>query len=340
MAAPELLIPWAEFLLCVALIGMAGFRLSRYGDVIAEKTGLSGNWIGLILLATATSLPELITGVSAVTVAAAPDIAAGDVLGSCVFNLAILVALDFLHRHESVYRRASQGHLLSAGFGIILLGLVAISLILAERDIVPKIGWTGAYSPLLALLYVVAVRAVFRYEREQMAAFTGEVTERYPAISLRRALAGYLAAAAIVVGAGIWLPSIGVALAEAMGWHKTFVGTLFVAAATSLPELSVTIAAVRIEAIDMAIANLLGSNLFNVFIIAIDDAVFLPGPLLSHVSPAHALSALSAMVMTGTFIVGLLYRANSRLFRTVGWVSLALLVVYLGNAYVLYLYRD
>lgn len=77
MAAPELLTPWADFLLCVA-----GSRLSRDGDVIAETACLSGSWIGLILLATATSLPELITGVSAVTAARTPHVAAGDVLGS------------------------------------------------------------------------------------------------------------------------------------------------------------------------------------------------------------------------------------------------------------------
>jgi cation:H+ antiporter len=338
VVTPECLIPWAEFLLCAALIGIAGFRLSRYGDVIAEITGLSGSWIGLILLATATSLPELITGISAVTVAAAPDIAAGDVLGSCVFNLAILVALDFLHRHESVYRRASQGHLLSAGFGIILLGLVGINLLLADKNILPALGWIGLYSPLLGLLYMFSMRAVFLYEREQMAAFAEEVSEQYPRIRLRRAVTQYLAAAAVVVGAGTWLPSIGTALAGTMGWHNSFVGTLFIAAATSMPELSVTIGAVRIRAVDMAIANLLGSNLFNVCILAADDLAFLPGPLLSHVSSVHALSAFSAMVMTGIFIVGLLYRANTRLFRTVGWASIALLLVYLGNTYVLYLH--
>ncbi|AAU93049.1 putative cation transporter [Methylococcus capsulatus str. Bath] len=338
MAAPELLIPWADFLLCVALIAVAGNRLSRYGDVIAEKTGLSGSWIGLILLATATSLPELITGAAAVTAAGAPDIAAGDVLGSCVFNLVILVALDFLHRHESVYRRASQGHLLSAGFGIILLGLVGVNLLLADKHIVPTLGWVGLYSPLLGLLYLFSMRAVFLYEREQMAAFTEDMTEQYPGIRLRRAVMWYVAVAAVVVGAGVWLPSIGTTLAEVMGWNKSFVGTLFVAAATSMPELSVTIGAVRIRAVDMAIANLLGSNLFDLCILAIDDLAYLPGPLLSHVSSVHALSAFSAMVMTGIFIVGLLYRAGTRLFKTVGWVSIALLLVYLGNAYVLYLY--
>ena len=104
---------WLKLVLCLALIGVAGWHLSRNGEIIAEKTGLSASWVGLILLATATSLPELVTGLSAVTVASAPDIAVGDVLGSAVFNLLILVLLDALYRRETLYTRAAQGHILS-----------------------------------------------------------------------------------------------------------------------------------------------------------------------------------------------------------------------------------
>jgi len=100
---------WLSLLFCLAVIGYAGYYLSRYGDIIAEKTGMSASWAGLILLATATSLPELITGISAVTIANAPDIAVGDVLGSTVFNLAILVILDALYKRETIYSRAAQG---------------------------------------------------------------------------------------------------------------------------------------------------------------------------------------------------------------------------------------
>ena len=99
----ETVLAWLQFGVCAAVIGFAGAKLSRYGDVLANKTGLSGSWIGLILLSTVTSLPELITGISSVTVAEVPNIAAGDVLGSCVFKLMILVVLDFFHRHQPVY---------------------------------------------------------------------------------------------------------------------------------------------------------------------------------------------------------------------------------------------
>ena len=96
------ILPWAKFALCALLIGAAGPVLTHYGDVIARLTGLSRSWIGLILLATATSLPELFTGLSAVPVANAPNIAVGDALGSCVFNLVMLVILEAGSREAPV----------------------------------------------------------------------------------------------------------------------------------------------------------------------------------------------------------------------------------------------
>jgi len=331
---------WLQFALCVALIGFAGAKLSRYGDVIADKTGMGGTWIGLVLLATVTSLPELATGVSSVTLADAPNIAIGDVLGSCVFNLAIIVVLDFLHRGESVYTRASQGHVLAAGFGIVLIGLVGFSLLLGDEGRALSLGHVGIYTPLIVALYLLAMRTVFRYEQQQLAAFVEKTVGRYPQVTLKQASVRYALAALMVVAAGIWLPFLGVGLAEAMGWHKTFVGTLFVAFATSVPELVVTIAALRIGALDMAIGNLLGSNLFDILLVALDDVLFLKGPILSHVSPLHAVSAVSAMVMTGTAIVGLIYRPAGRVLKTVGWTSLFLFSVYLINSYVLYLHGE
>jgi cation:H+ antiporter len=329
---------WLEFLICVALIGVAGTVLSRYGDVIADKTGLSGTWIGLMLLATVTSLPELVTGVSAVTVADTPDIALGDVLGSCVFNLVILTILDFLQREESVYTRASHGHILSAGFGVILIGFVGFNVLLADSAFDVALGHVGLYTPLIIVLYAVAMRTVFRYERAQMAAYAGEHAERYPETSLRQAVQRYVLAALVVVGAGIWLPFIGEQIARVMEWEATFVGTLFVAFATSVPEIVVTVSAMRLGALDMAIGNLLGSNLFDILIVAVDDIFFTRGPILAHVSPVHAVSAMSAVMMTGIVIVGLLYRPKTRLFRAAGWASLLLLGVYLLNSFVLYLH--
>jgi len=328
---------WLAFAGCATTIATGGILLSRYGDIIARRTGLSGSWIGLVLLATVTSMPELVTGISSVTVADEPNIALGDILGSCVFNLAILVVVDFLYRRAPIYTCASHGHILSAAFGCVLIGVAASGILLAPRLGGMTIGWIGLGTPLLVLLYAVAMRTVFVYERRQAAAAAAD--EDDGGLTLRQAALRYAGAAALVVGAGVWLPFVGAMLAEAMGWHKTFVGTLFVAAVTSLPEAAATIGALRVGALDMAIANLLGSNLFNMVILAIDDLFYLRGPLLSHVSPMHAVSAVSAMVMSGLVIVGLLSRPASRPFRLVGWTSIGLLTIYLLNSMVLYLHE-
>lgn len=334
----DLLVIWLSLLACLAAIFLAGARLSRHGDIIAEKTGLSRGWVGLILLATVTSLPEMVTGLSAVTAAQAPDIAVGDLLGSCVFNLLIIVLLDFLHRRESLYTRAHQGNVLSAGYGMMLIGFAGFNLLLYRDGGFPAFGHVGLYTPLILLLYALAMRSLYRYEKAQISEYVEDRAELYPHTSLGQALRGYVFAASVVVAAGIWLPFVAKDLATAMAWEQSFVGTLFVAAITSAPEIAVSVAALRIGAIDLAIGNLFGSNMFNILLLAVDDLAYLPGPLLADVSISHAASAFSAMMMSGLAVVGLVLRPQSRVLRTVSWFSLLLLAIYLLNTLFLYLY--
>ncbi len=336
---------WLQFLLCAALIGFAGYQLSRYAEVIAHRTGLSGSWIGLALLATVTSLPELATGITSVTVANAPNLAMGDALGSCVVNLVFLVVIDFLFRREPVWHRASQGHVLAGAFGVVMLGFTLVGLLMGQvrtpQDLTTssamQLGF-GLTTPILLVLYLVAMRTVFAYERDHSKAEVAVVAQSLP--TLRDAITRFALAASVVAGAGIWLPFVATDLAHAMGWNKSFVGSLFVAMATSLPELAVTLSALRMGALDMAIGNLLGSNLFNVLIIAMDDLFYRPGVLLANVSAVHAVTAGSAITMTGLALVGLFFRPKGRVLRAVSWISLALLAMYLLNTYVLYLHGE
>jgi cation:H+ antiporter len=324
---------WLQFALCAAVIGLAGVRLSRYADAIAGQTGLSRNWTGLVLMATVTSLPELATGLSAVTVARAPDIAVGNVLGACVFNLAILALVDLLYRPGSLYSEASSRHVLTLGFCVVLLASAGLALLLSSQGMMPALGHVSLASPVLFAMYLVAVRVLYLTEQRHCTSPPG--TE-HPNMTLKAALMGYGVASGVIVGAGIWLPLISVKLAVAMGWSDSFVGTLFVAFATTVPELATTWGAVRLGAIDMAIGNLLGSNLFDVLILAIVDFAYMPGPIYTRVSNLHAISALMACLMSGVVLVALSYRPVSRAWHRASWTSLVLLALYLLNAAIQY----
>src|SRR5581483_3815914 len=150
---------WLQFAATALVIMVAGTRLARYGDILGEKTGWGRSWIGVVLLAVTTSLPELFTGFGATALSALPNIALGDVLGSCMFNLVILSFMDAI-QPEPLSTRAHQGHALSIGFGLLLIGVAGLGLVAGHR--LPPIGWIGISSVGLIALYFVAVRTIFR----------------------------------------------------------------------------------------------------------------------------------------------------------------------------------
>lgn len=332
------MILWIGFIVCTSMIVYAGTRLSKYGDIIAEKTGLGGTWIGVVLMASVTSFPELVTGISSVTYAGVPNIAIGDVLGSCVFNMLILALLDAIYRPMPVSAKAHYGNILSAGFGILLLSIVAISLLLGNR--IHPVGWIGPYSLLFAGIYFLAMRLVYFYEKRQISLFIKKIAHelKYENISMKTAVLKYSINAVFVIVAAIFLPKIGEGIAESTGLGQTFVGNIFIAISTSLPELVVSTAAVRIGAIDLAIGNLFGSNIFNIFILAIDDLFFIKGPILAFVNQNHIISAVSAIAMTSIAIIGLTYRAEKKTLF-LAWDSIGIVLLYVTNLMLLYMLK-
>ena len=329
---------WLAFIICTAAIIYSGSRLCRYGDIIAEKTGLGSAWVGLIMLASITSLPELITGLSSVIVVNVPNIAVGDILGSCVFNLLIYAALDVIYRPVPMSTKADQGNILSAGSGILLLSVVAISFVLGEQA--GSLGWIGLYSLVICVVYFAVIRMVFFYEKRQISLYVKEraIELKYKDISMKTALLNYCLNGFIIVTAAVFLPYIGEGLAVSTGLGNTFVGNIFIAVSTSLPEVVVSISAVKINALNLAIGNLLGSNLFNLFILVIDDIFYIKGPILSHVETIHIIPALSAITMTALVIIGLMYRASKKSF-ILAWDAMGIIFVYILNLMALYLLK-
>ncbi|HLC18192.1 MAG TPA: sodium:calcium antiporter [Thermodesulfobacteriota bacterium] len=330
---------WLQFIVCAGVIVWCGRLLSRYGDVIAEKSGLGRAWIGLVLMAGVTSLPELVNGISSVTVAAVPDIAMGDIMGSCVFNLSLIALMDVLHGPGPIFSKAEQDHILSAGFGIILIGVVVVSKL--AGDVVPSIGTVGLYTPLIIFIYLLSIRSVFLHQKRKYMMFPAAAEEKlYGNVTTKKAVVNYTVNAVIIMVAATFLPFIGEKIAIETGLGKSFVGTFFIGLTTSLPELVVSIAALRIGAADLAIGNLFGSNLFDIFILAVDDIFYVKGPLLNDVSANHAVTGLMAIIMTAIAVVGLTFRPKKKTFLRAEWGAMGLFITFVLSIVILYFLKE
>ena len=315
-----------------AAIAVAGWTLVSAADVIAERTGLGRAFLGMILVATITSLPELSTGLSAVTIARSPDIAVGNIVGGCVLNLLLFAMADAASRGVAFYGRLSSSHNLTAAFGVILLGLLALSIVAPETARF-SIGHVGVYSVLLALLYFAAARLLYAVNVEATPA-TMEAAPRR--MSLRTAVIRCVASGFAVTIAGIVLAVSASRIAEEAGIAASFVGTVLVAMVTSLPELVTTLVAVRMRSFDLAAGGLLGSNLFNMVVLVVDDIAYLDGPLFAAASKSLAISPIVAMVMTAVIMAALNYVKRTKPHPVDLWAGSSLGVLYLLNAWLVF----
>ena len=321
------------FLACGTVIFFAGKRLSYYGDLLAELTGLGKAWIGLILMAAVTSLPELMVGISSSAVVESADFAVGDILGSCAVNLGVLSLMDvFTAKQKPLFSQVSQSHILAAAFGLILITSVGLGLFL-QKDIVltPSIGLT---SISFAVIYFLSMRTIYSYQQRNPQPAEAQHVEE-GGLTLRTVVLWYALFAVVIIGAALVLPHFAEQIAEETGLGKSFVGTLLLAVSTSLPEIAVSLAAVRMGSVDLAVGNLLGSNIFNVFILFLDDLFYTKGHLLKDAAEINLLSVFFVVMMTAVAIIGFIFPSKEkRIFM--GWDALVIFVLYLVNMSLLY----
>jgi cation:H+ antiporter len=325
---------WFQFVICATVITYCGSRLVSHGDVIAAKTGLGKGWVGLVLLATITSLPELVSAVSAVTITDLPDMAVSSTIGSCMFNMFVIALLDLTSRKKPVSLLVHDGHILSAGFGIILMGFAAIDILFGKHlPILEKLNKIDPLTLAYPVVYLIAMKLIFSFERTRIKEFVGQGTGKVvqEEQSLKLAIALFTLNSIMIVAAACYLPELGARIAKVTGWGESFIGTSFIAVTTSLPEVAVSFTAARRGYFDMAVANLLGSNLFNIVILSIADFCYLKGPLLRSVSPVNTLAALAAMISMAIVVVGLTYKSEKKLLFLAGDAVAIMLVFLLTN---------
>jgi cation:H+ antiporter len=325
--------PWLQFLLCAAIIVLAGSRLTRNASIVAENTGIGSAWIGALMLPLATSLPELVTTLRAVSIDT-PDLAIGNILGSCLYNLSLLAVIDLLEGRGPLTARVGKGHIIIASLSIITVCLASIAMLGATYL---PIGWIGAETLLIAVVYIYGSRLLYRFEKKNQPEIAAQVSSEYTGLrmSTAQAILRFAVSALFIIAAGVLLTDAADAIAVKTGLGYTFVGSIFLAISTSLPETVTTITAVRLGLLDMAVANVFGANFMNLFILFIADLFYRKGPLLYAVSDNNLFSAVIVILFSTFIIFGLTYRSE-RNFVRVGFDALLVLAGYLTAVYLLF----
>ncbi len=331
------MILWLEFFCLMVVIFFTGKNLVKYGDILAEKLNLGRTIIGLFFIASITSLPELITGISATVIVKAPDLLAGDIFGSCMANIFLLSVLDAFVKQQPITTKVHHGFTLSASFGILLISTASLAIVLGSNNL--TVGWVSVFSFVIIAVYMVALRLTTNYERRLLKKATEEIAVvlRYKEIPLKNVVLKYSINAAIIVVAASLLPERGEAIIRAFGLSETFFGSFFIAITTSLPELAVSVAAIKLNLFQIAVANLLGSNIFNIFIFSLADFLFTDGSIFSHLSYTNLIPSLFAILMTSVVIVGLIYKVEKKFFF-LGNESVLLIFLYITGIYLTYIF--
>lgn len=349
------------FLLAAAVVVISGTKLSSYGDALSEWTGLGAGLVGLLFLAAVTSLPELVVSTTstiaasvkvagltsaaerALTLGAGADLAIGNMVGSNVFNLMLFVIVDLVQGKGALLYRLSRNHVMSAASGLWMLGILLFGFALSGRlwggtDWVIPYLECGPVTPMLFVGYIVVMVLQGRLEKREDGHTEGapevdsETDERLVSMPAARFYGALLLLVAMIVCSGIWLSLLGDQMAVVFGLKQSFVGTVFLALSTSLPELVVSIAAARMGAFNMAAGNVLGSNIFNIVIVFTSDLGLRNASILHYADPSHLVTIGMVMTLTCTIIIGLMYRSehHAALLGFDCWVMLLIYII--GNA--------
>jgi cation:H+ antiporter len=315
---------WLEFLVSAVLLVVAAIKLAECADAIALRTRLGGMFVGTLLLAGATSLPELFTTLNSLN-QGVPELAVGNIFGSTMFNMLLLAVLDLANPRTRILRRVAVNHALTAGIAVLLTGL-AVFFILA--DIGVQIGWIGLDGIVLVGMYWLGMWLIFSRNRAISSMKEAEPAELDGVMALGPAVICFSGATAVLVMVTPWLVRSAVGIAEITGLTTAFVGAGLVALVTSLPEVVTAVAAVRIGAHDLAVGNLFGSNIFNIFALGSTDVFYLQGRFLAGVDPALTLTGMAGLLLTSLGLIATVAQVERRVL----FVELDALLIVLGYA--------
>lgn len=334
------LLAFAASAICVWI---AGARLAYLADALADRFKLAKSLVGLLLLSLATSLPEIATTLTA-AVQQARDLVLNNLFGGIALQTAILAMADFWARGPITNYPRKANHALEATLLVFLLSVALIFTNLGETVVIAGV---GLGSVAIAVIYGGAIWLLRRYDGSTdwvPIDLPDPDPLAFPAPAglnnaSNAALVGQTGAACLaIVIFGLLLVVFADRIAGQSGLGAGFIGATLLAAATSLPELTTSIAAVRIGAYTMAISNIFGSNLIMLVLVFPADILFRAGPILQDTSRTSRLALAFGLAVTAIYLTGLIVRRKPRL-GAFGLDSVLVLLTFLGSLVAYYVVR-
>jgi cation:H+ antiporter len=323
------------FLLCAAVVWIAGARLAYLADALSDRFNLAKSLVGLLLLSLATSLPEVATTLTAAA-GQARDLVLNNLFGGIALQTAILAMSDFWARGPITNYPRKANHALEA---TLLVFLLSVTLIITNLGEAFSIAGVGLGSVFIAVCYCGAIWLLRKYDDSSdwvpvdlpdpdplaFPAPTGLMQTSNTAMIWQAA-----GASLAILIFGLFLVLTAERIADQSGLGTGFIGVTLLAAATSLPELTTSIAAVRIGAYTMAISNIFGSNLIMLVLVFPADILFRGGPILHQASETVSLALAFGLAVTAIYLIGLIVRRKPKV-GAFGLDSILVLLAFLAS---------
>ncbi len=253
------------YLLVAAGVVLFSVKASDYVDLLDKKTSLSGAFIGGIMLSAVTSLPELFTSISSTVLIHQPGLCLGNILGSDLFNMAMLSFFLLVFARTFREGKLSDSHRMVTVFVFVCYLVMILNWLGILRIQFLSISLT---SVIIVVLYILSIR--------YLSAEDGDDSDEEDTNPLT---VPQIAVRFVLVSIGIVVLSIAItyitdAISLRLHLGQGMAGALFLGIATSLPEAASTVSLLRMKNVDIAFGNIVGSNIFNFIIMAVVDVLY------------------------------------------------------------------
>lgn len=315
---------YIEYFITAAVVVFLSVKASNYIDLLDKNTSLSGAFLGGIMLSAVTSLPELFTSISATMLLDRPGLCMGNILGSDLFNLAAISFFILLYFKNFAKGRVSKSYRYVSVVVFAIYALIALNFLGILNFRILNVSIT---SVLILLIY--AMGAKYLAVADDVA--TDEEALGYHAsmstnLTVRQIGFRFALSSIGIIASSIILTYLTDDISVRLNLGQGLAGALFLGIATSLPEVSSTVSLFRMKNFNIAVGNIIGSNLFNFIILTAADLLSLGSGV--YASPDTQVVGLLVFGAIATPLFWIMLKFRNR--TTQGVCSVGIIASYFG----------